>query len=76
MKTNFSRQAQARGGVDKQSDYPYTGHKSTCRFQKNKVGVTIKSVTSLKRVSEDKLKEHVEKFGPISVCEFILQINL
>lgn len=53
----------------RESDYRYQGRKMSCRFRRNAVGVRIKNVLNLRNSNENKMKDYLVKFGPLSVCK-------
>eukprot|EP00095_Tigriopus_kingsejongensis_P005669 maker-scaffold377_size191454-snap-gene-0.29 protein:Tk05669 transcript:maker-scaffold377_size191454-snap-gene-0.29-mRNA-1 annotation:"cathepsin f-like cysteine peptidase protein" len=54
------------GGLEAEEDYVYDGRDDKCRFDKNKVRVTIDSAVNLTQ-NEDTLAKWLVKNGPISI---------
>merc|ERR1712179_878428 len=59
---------QALGGIEKESDYPYTATNGVCRFSRSKAAVTVTSYNSVGQGSETAMKQYVGSSGPLSVC--------
>jgi len=55
------------GGLDTESEYPYTAEQGTCQFKKSEVAATLKSFINVASGSESDLQEKVYK-GPVSVA--------
>lgn len=56
------------GGIDTEDSYPYEGDDSSCRYSADNSGATDKGYVDIPREDEDKLKEAVATFGPVSVA--------
>lgn len=57
------------GGMEKDSDYPYTSYQGVtgqCKDDKSKTVVSIKGFTTLK--GESQMASYVQSTGPLSVC--------
>lgn len=59
---------QQLGGMEAESDYPYTARNGYCRFSKNKVKATIQSYQSVGTDNEEEMMNYVLSTGPLSVC--------
>ncbi|KAJ0086393.1 hypothetical protein Patl1_09233 [Pistacia atlantica] len=55
------------GGIEKESDYPYTGRVGTCKFNTNKTAASVDRHALLPR-DEDQISVNLVKFGPVSVA--------
>jgi len=57
------------GGLEDDSDYPYTAQDGTCNFQANLVKVTISSWKyATQNSNEQTLQDNLVAWGPLSVC--------
>jgi hypothetical protein len=54
------------GGIEQNSDYPYTSSAGTCNENKDKFKVTVDSYYTIH--GEDSMSNYVLKTGPLSVC--------
>jgi len=59
---------QALGGIERESDYPYTATNGVCRYSRSKAAVTVTSYNSVGQGSETTMKQYVGSSGPLSVC--------
>jgi cathepsin F len=59
----------AAGGMETESDYPYTGEDDTCAFSSSKVAAKIKSWTYItKNMNETEMQYKLFNLGPLSIC--------
>jgi len=59
----------SEGGLEDDSDYPYTAQDGTCNFQSNMVKVTISSWQyATTNSDETTLQTNLVNWGPLSVC--------
>jgi len=59
----------AAGGMEKDSDYPYTGEDGTCAFQKTKIAATISNWTYITTTTnETEMQYKMYTAGPLSIC--------
>lgn len=56
------------GGIDDERSYPYEAKTKKCRYQKNKSVMSDAGAAILPEGDEQKLKQMVAKFGPVSVA--------
>jgi len=57
------------GGLEDDSDYPYTGQDGTCNFQANLVKVTISSWKYATQTSDESaMQTALVGWGPLSIC--------
>lgn len=61
------RYIKKQGGIDDEISYPYEGETGECRFNKSKVVMSDAGAAHLPVGNEEKLKEMVAKFGPVTV---------
>jgi cathepsin F len=54
------------GGLQTEKDYPYTGVDGTCKFNKNKVAVSVSNF-SVVSIDEDQIAANLVKNGPLTV---------
>ena len=66
LPSNGAAYIKTAGGLDTESDYPYTGTGGTCKFDKSKVAATI---TGWSKVStdENQIAAQLNKVGPLSI---------
>jgi len=57
----------SKGGVELESAYKYRATQGSCKFDKTKVKMKVKSVQSF-TASEYQIMTAVQQYGPISVC--------
>uniref|UniRef100_A0A0N4ZFG6 Cathepsin L-like n=1 Tax=Parastrongyloides trichosuri TaxID=131310 RepID=A0A0N4ZFG6_PARTI len=55
-------------GIDKESEYPYVGKTTTCKFNISQVGATDKGYYNIPVNDEEALKKAVAFVGPISIA--------
>lgn len=55
------------GGIEDEESYPYEAVQKECRFNKKKAVFTDSGAATLEGADEEKLKELVAKYGPVSV---------
>ena len=58
----------AKGGLETESDYPYTAEKDDCTFDQSKVVATCTGYTDVSKGSETDLQSAVATVGPVSVA--------
>jgi len=59
----------SEGGLEDDSDYPYTGQDGTCNFQSNLVKVTISNWQYATTSSnEQTMQNNLASWGPLSIC--------
>jgi len=59
----------AAGGMEKESDYPYTGEDDSCSFSASKVAAKIKGWTYItKNMNETEMQYKLFNLGPLSIC--------
>jgi len=56
------------GGLEKESDYPYTAEDGRCKFDKSKVVASLTGYVDVTSGDEDALKQAVATVGPVSVA--------
>merc|ERR1712059_146864 len=56
------------GGVEGESDYPYTARNGNCRFSASKSKVKVTAYQQVGRNDETAMKQYVGTTGPLSVC--------
>lgn len=56
------------GGIDTEEAYPYEGMQGKCRFKKNKVMTSIRSVMRVEKGSEADLQAAVALEGPVALA--------
>jgi len=57
------------GGLEDDSDYPYTGQDGTCNFQANLVKVTISNWQyATQNSDESTMQNNLVSWGPLSIC--------
>jgi len=57
------------GGLEKETDYPYTAHDGACHFEKSKVAATIKGFKFItKSGDETAMQQGLFEVGPLSIC--------
>ncbi|KAM0003763.1 putative cathepsin F [Helianthus debilis subsp. tardiflorus] len=54
------------GGVQKESDYPYTGKDGTCHFDKTKIAASVSNF-SVVGTDEDQIAANLVKNGPLAI---------
>jgi len=59
---------EALGGIERESDYPYTARNGVCRFSRSRAAVTVTNYQSVGTNSESTMKQYVGSSGPLSVC--------
>jgi cathepsin F len=59
----------SEGGLEDDSDYPYTGQDGTCNFQANLVKVTITNWQYATQNSDEQtMQNNLVSWGPLSIC--------
>jgi len=59
----------SEGGLEDDSDYPYTGQDGTCNFQANLVKVTISNWQYATTNSDEQtMQNNLVSWGPLSIC--------
>jgi cathepsin F len=59
----------SEGGMENQSDYPYTASDGTCNFQANLAKITISGWKyAAQNGDETSLKNNLVQYGPMSIC--------
>jgi len=59
----------SEGGMEDESDYPYTGQDGTCNFQQNLVKVTITNWQyATQNSDETTMQNNLVAWGPLSIC--------
>lgn len=53
------------GGVQKESDYPYTGKDGTCHFDKSKIAASVANFSVI-GTDEDQIAANLVKHGPLA----------
>lgn len=56
------------GGIESENDYPYKASPGKCRFEQSKSVFNDKDAYIMTSKDEEKLKELVAKYGPVSVA--------
>jgi cathepsin F len=56
-----------QGGLETESDYPYTGHKDQCAFDEKKIAVKLKNKVIEGYLNEDSMQYILYIAGPLSV---------
>nr|XP_043606399.1 cysteine proteinase 15A-like [Erigeron canadensis] len=54
------------GGVQKESDYPYTGKDGTCHFDKSKIAASVANFSVIS-TDEDQIAANLVKHGPLAI---------
>ncbi|MDG6100420.1 hypothetical protein EXU34_23585, partial [Alteromonas sp. ZYF713] len=54
------------GGVQKESDYPYTGKDGTCHFDKSKIAASVANFSVIS-TDEDQIAANLVKNGPLAI---------
>lgn len=67
MKDAFES-VRTEGGIDTEQSYPYEAETNKCRFNPKNVAFNDSGAAILPTADEQKLKEVVAKFGPVSVA--------
>lgn len=57
------------GGLEEETEYPYTGKKGDCKFNPEKITVRIADFTNIP-VDEDQIAAHLVHHGPLA-SEFL-----
>jgi len=57
-----------KGGIMLESDYPYTGVKGTCKFDKSKAKMQVKSVHTFQADNEKAMMTAVQQYGPLAIA--------
>jgi len=60
------KHVKAHGGVETESDYSYHAEQGSCKFDKSKAKMQVKSVNSFS--GEYQIMNALQQYGPISVC--------
>ncbi len=63
--TNAYKYVEEAGGLEQESDYPYTGRDGKCSFSPNKVAVKVSNFTNIP-VDEDQIAAYMIKSGPLA----------
>nr|GLL48380.1 cysteine proteinase 15A-like [Ipomoea trifida] len=66
LMTTAYEYALTAGGLERESDYPYTGIDGTCKFDKNKIVASVANF-SVVSLDEDQIAANLVKHGPLSV---------
>lgn len=53
------------GGVQRESDYPYTGKDGTCHFDKTKIAASVSNFSVIS-TDEDQIAANLVKHGPLA----------
>lgn len=64
------------GGVESEVDYPYISDSQDCVFDANKVKVKLAGCNSYDLTSQEKLKQQLHRYGPISIGEMFQYFSL
>lgn len=64
---NAFEQLEKLGGIETESDYPYTGRGGQCKFDKSKVALEVTGY-SFVDTDEEKIKETLFKTGPLAIA--------
>jgi C1A family cysteine protease len=59
---------EANGGMERESDYPYTAKDGTCHISSSKFAAKVVSYTSVSKKDESGMKSYAGSTGPLSVC--------
>ena len=63
--TNAYKYVEEAGGLELESDYPYTGRDGKCKFNSNKVAAKLSNFTNIP-VDEDQVAAYLIKSGPLA----------
>lgn len=63
--TNAYKYVEEAGGLELESDYPYTGRDGKCSFNSNKVAAKVSNFTNIP-VDEDQMAAYLVKSGPLA----------
>ena len=63
--TNAYKYVEEAGGLELESDYPYTGHDGKCGFNSNKVAAKVSNFTNIP-IDEDQVAAYLVKSGPLA----------
>ncbi|KAG6556369.1 hypothetical protein Mapa_002312 [Marchantia paleacea] len=66
LMTNAYEYVIKAGGLEKESDYPYTGTDGKCKFDSNKIVVKVSNFTNIP-VDEAQIAANLVKHGPLAV---------
>jgi len=65
LMTNAYKYVEEAGGLELESDYPYTGRDGKCSFNSNKVASKVSNFTNIP-VDEDQVAAYLIKSGPLA----------
>jgi len=66
--TNAMDWIKSNGGLMLESDYPYEGYEGSCRFDKSKAKMQVKSVHTFTARSEEQMMTAVQQYGPLAIA--------
>jgi cathepsin F len=66
LMTNAYKYVEEAGGLELESDYPYTGRDGKCGFNSNKVAAKVSNFTNIP-VDEDQVAAYLIKSGPLAI---------
>jgi len=59
---------QSAGGLELDSNYPYTAQDGTCAFQQSEIAASISNFTPMSNVADSDMLAASQSNGPLSVC--------
>lgn len=65
LMTNAYKYVEEAGGLELESDYPYTGRDGKCSFDSKKVAAKVSNFTNIP-VDEDQMAAYLVKSGPLA----------
>jgi cathepsin F len=65
--TNAYKYVEEAGGLELESDYPYTGRDGKCSFNSNKVAAKVSNFTNIP-IDEDQVAAYLVKSGPLAIA--------
>ncbi|XP_026726722.1 probable cysteine protease RD19C [Trichoplusia ni] len=68
MMSSVFRSIIEAGGVASEGDYPYVGEDGKCAFDASKVAVKLAGCHSYNLTSQEKVKQLLHQYGPISIA--------
>lgn len=66
LMTNAFQYLKKSGGLQSESDYPYTGKDGTCKFNNNKIVASVNNFTVVS-TNEDQIAANLVKNGPLAI---------
>lgn len=65
LMTNAYKYVEESGGLELESDYPYTGRDGKCGFNSNKVAAKVSNFTNIP-IDEDQVAAYLVSSGPLA----------